>query len=250
MYSYSLVIPAYNEYENLKIILPNVLNLDCEIIVIDPGTNDGTKELCKKYGVKYIRQLSTGKGNALVEAVEHASTSIVCFLDADLAHNPKLIKKLVTPIICGDALHVSGSRMLGGSSELFADVDHFVRLLGSLIINYLISFKFKYKMTDCQNGFRAINKEFFKSLKIKSEHTTIEQELVGKTLASGNIVLELPAHEYSRISGSSKINVLKHGSVYIKSLFQILFMKRLPIDKNKAKLIQKKYSYNWWEEIL
>jgi glycosyltransferase involved in cell wall biosynthesis len=248
MHKFTLVIPAFNEYENLKIVLPNVLNLHCEVIVIDPGTNDGTEELCIKHKVKYVRQLSIGKGNALVEAVEHVSTDVICFFDADLAHNPKLIKKIVTPIINGDVLHVSGSRMLGGSSELFADADHFVRLLGSLIINYLISFKFGYKMTDCQNGFRALNKDFFKSLSVSSKHTTIEQELVGKTLASGNIILEVPAHEYSRIAGASKINVLKHGPGYIKSLLQILLMKRLPINNNQANLIKQKYTYNWWEE--
>ena len=136
--------------------------------------------------------------------------------------------------------------MLGGSSELFADIDHAVRLFGSMVINYLISYKFSYKMTDSQNGFRAISKSFFESLNISSAHTTIEQELVGKTLASGNIVLELPTHEYSRIMGSSKINVLKHGPSYIKSLLSILVMKKIKIDSEKANKVKEKYSYNWW----
>lgn len=246
--SFTLIIPAYNEYENLKTIIPAVLGKTEDIIVVDPGTDDGTFELCKEYGIRYLKQKSRGKGKALVEAAEHAKYDVVCFIDADLAHNPETISSLVNPIIAGDVMHVSGSRMLGGSSELFADADHFIRLMGSMVINYLISYKFKYKMTDCQNGFRAINKSFFQSLDLNSEHTTIEQELVGKTLARGMMILEVPAHEYARISGESKINVMKHGFTYVRSLISILAMKKISIDNIKAADIRQKYTYNWWEK--
>ncbi|MBT8537143.1 glycosyltransferase family 2 protein [Polynucleobacter paneuropaeus] len=243
---FTLVIPSFNEYENMKIILPSVIGIADEILVIDPDNGDGTRELCEKYAVNFIKQQSKGKGNALVEAVEYANHDVVCFFDADLAHNPKDISSLVAPILAGDAVHVSGSRMLGGSSELFADFDHAIRLMGSMVINYLISFKFNYKMTDCQNGFRAIRKSFFQSLNVKSVHTTIEQELVGKTLSSGNFILELPTHEYSRIAGHSKINVIKHGPNYVRSLISILLMNKIPINKESANNIKNKYSYNWW----
>lgn len=246
--NFTLIIPAFKEYENLKIILPRVHGITDDIIVIDSCTNDGTKELCEEHGMLYIGQQSKGKGNALIEAVEYASYDVICFFDADLAHNPNEIMRLVTPILNEDVLHVSGSRMLGGSSELFADTDHAFRLFGSLLINYLISIKFGVKMTDCQNGFRAIHKSLFKKLEIKSSHTTIEQELVGKTLASGHIVLEIPTHEYSRISGSSKINLLKHSSSYIISLLTILFSRKINIDKILLEKLKKKYSYNWWEQ--
>jgi len=246
--NFSLIIPAYNEFHNLQILLPRIQYISDNIIVIDPGTNDGTKSLCDKYSIVWLKQNSKGKGNALLEAVENAKYEVVCFIDADLAHDPSIIKKLVAPILAGDVLHVSGSRMLGGSSELFADADHFIRLLGSLIINYAISFKFGWKMTDCQNGFRALDKKFLKNLKLNSAHTTIEQELVGKTLASGNIVLEIPAHEFSRISGVSKINVFKHGWAYVASLLSILLTKSIPINKIDASQIKNKYSYDWWIE--
>ncbi len=246
MHKFTLVIPAYNEYENLKIIFPSIKHLECEVLVIDPGTGDGTEGLCIEYGYRYLQQKSKGKGNALVEAVDSATSDVVCFFDADLAHNPECINNLVAPIINGDAVHVSGSRMLGGSSELFADADHFIRLMGSMVINYLISYKFNYKMTDCQNGFRALKKAFFLSLNVNSSHTTIEQELVGKTLAKGEPILEIPAHEYSRISGESKINVLKHGPSYVMSLVKILLMKKIPIDFANATSIKNKYTYNWW----
>ena len=244
--NFTLIVPAFNEFESLKILLPKIQHLTNDIIVIDPGTKDGTEELCSQYSVRWIKQNSRGKGKALAEAVNEAQYETVCFIDADLAHDPSSVIKLVTPILHGDAVHVSGSRMLGGSSELFADADHFFRLLGSLIINYAISLKFGWKMTDCQNGFRAIDKNFFKSLNLNSVHTTIEQELVGKTLASGNFILEVPAHEYARIAGESKISVVKHGFNYILVLGAIMLSSKLPIDTKQGKKVKEKYSYNWW----
>jgi glycosyltransferase involved in cell wall biosynthesis len=244
--SFSLIIPTLNEYENLLIVLPKIVNITDDVIIIDGPSNDGTQELCEKFNVRYMKQKSIGKGNALLEAVSCSKYDVVCFFDADLAHDPGLIPKLVNPILNNDCLHVCGSRMLGGSSELFADYDHFFRLFGSLIINYAISIKFKYKMTDCQNGFRAIHKSLLNQLTILSDHTTIEQELVGKTLALGVPVLEVPAHEYSRIHGESKINIFKHGPAYIVSLIKILLMKRIPIDPGLHESLKKKYPHKWY----
>jgi glycosyltransferase involved in cell wall biosynthesis len=244
--SFSLIIPTLNEYENLLIVLPKIVNITDDVIIIDGPSNDGTQELCEKFNVRYMKQKSIGKGNALLEAVSYSKYDVVCFFDADLAHDPGLIPKLVNPILNNDCLHVCGSRMLGGSSELFADYDHFFRLFGSLIINYAISIKFKYKMTDCQNGFRAIHKSLLNKLTILSAHTTIEQELVGKTLALGVPVLEVPAHEYSRIHGESKINIFKDGPAYIVSLIKILLMKRIPIDPGLHESLKKKYPHKWY----
>jgi dolichol-phosphate mannosyltransferase len=246
--NFTLIIPAFREAENLEILLPAVSGLAEEVIVIDPGSDDGTEDLCSKYGVRYVKQMSKGKGRALVEAVEYAKNEVICFFDADLAHNPNDIKKIVRPVLNGDVLHVSGSRMLGGSSELFAEADHMFRLFGSLIINFMISKRFNIKMTDCQNGFRAINKKFFKSLNLNSGHTTIEQEMVGKTLMNGEMILEIPTHEFSRIAGHSKIQILKHGPAYVMSLLKIVTSRKIkPIDQENIKNIRKKYSYNWWD---
>jgi len=243
---FSLIIPTLNEFKNLKIILPKIKNLSKDIIIIDGNSNDGTEQLCNEHNIKFVIQKSKGKGNALKEAIEFAKYDTLCFFDADLSHNPYKIIDLVTPVFKKHFKHVSGSRMLGGSSELFSDVDHLFRLFGSVLINIAISLKFNFKMTDCQNGFRAINKKFFKSLNIKSDHTTIEQELVSKTLSLGHPILEIPTHEYSRLFGLSKISVLKHSVSYLFSLIKIVLMKKKKINMIKYKKLKNKYNYNWW----
>lgn len=245
--SFSLVIPALNEYENLKIILPRIAHLTDDIIVVDGDSKDETLQLCKQHNVSHIVQFKKGKGAALIEGIACSKYDIICFIDADLAHNPAQIQELVKPIIKGDFLHVSGSRMLGGSTELFSDFNHIIRLLGSLIINYTISIKFNYQMTDCQNGFRAVHKSLLKKISLTSIHTTFEQELVSKTLALGYPILEIPTHEYARISGKSKINIFKHSPSYILSLLRIICMKKIRFEKSAVTKLKSSYSYKWWE---
>ncbi|QDD07088.1 glycosyltransferase family 2 protein [Candidatus Methylopumilus planktonicus] len=243
---FSILVPALKERKNLEIILP-VLNLLCtDIVVIDGNSNDGTDVVCKNNNVSFVLQKSRGKGNALIEGIEYCKHNVVCFFDADLSHDPANILSLVNPILNGDFRHVSGSRMLGGSSELFSDAQHFVRLFGSLVINYLISTKFKFLMTDCQNGFRALDKNLFKSLSLTSAHTTIEQELVAKTLALGIPILEIPTHEYQRHYGESKINVLKHGWSYLFNLIKYMVMSKVDINYDQYLALKAKYPFDWW----
>ena len=244
---FSIIVPVLNEEENLKILLPYLKDISDDVVAIDGGSIDKSYDVCKKFNnIRFFKQKTKRKGNAMLEAVKYCKFNVICFIDADLAHDPKYINNLVNPIINGDFKHVSASRMLGGSGELFRSPDHFFRLFGSLVINYLISRKFNFTMTDCQNGFRAINKSLLQQLNCNSSHTTIEQEMVGKTLALGIPILEIPAHEYSRVSGTSKINLLKHGPSYVYSLIKILFLSKININLNKYKKLKNKYNYDWW----
>jgi glycosyltransferase involved in cell wall biosynthesis len=242
---FSIIIPTKNEAENLKILFPVILDLYpfAEILVIDASSTDGTGEVCKNFGVKFITQCSIGKGAALREAVECVSCEAIIFFDADCSHDPSDIERIIRPVIARDFKHVSGSRMLGGSSELFEDPKHFLRLLGSLFINYLISYKFKFKITDAQNGLRAFNRNYYRNLKTTSLHTTIEQECVGLTLSDGEPLLELPSHEYSRVHGISKISLMRHGLSYVISLIKIMLMPRREIREGNSS----RYPYVWWK---
>ena len=227
---FQIVIPVYEEFDNLKILLPKLDLHHDKIIIIDGSKSNNTRDLCRNFNINYYEQKTRGKGAALIESIQYISSDVIVFMDADLAHDPNLLKKIVAPICNGDFVHVSGSRMLGGSSELFSDTDHMCRLFGSLIINFLISRKFTYKITDAQNGYRAIHKSLLNKIKITSNHTTFEQELVGRTLALGYPILEIPAHEYARVSGKSKISILRHGLSYIFSLITILCLSSKKID--------------------
>ena len=121
---------------------------------------------------------------------------------------------LVAPIKAGEADHVGGSRLLGGSDELHGGGDEFLRLAGSALITYLINRRFGSKLSDSQNGFRAIRTEVFRRFDLHSRHTTIEMEMIMATLAAGYRIFEVPTHERARIAGYSKI-ALSHPRTWV-----------------------------------
>ena len=115
------------------------------------------------------------RGHALRVGIAHASGDVLVFIDADGSHDPRDIPALVQPIVDGNADHVSGSRMLGGSDELHATINQFVRLFGSQVITLSINYSQDVRLTDSQNGFRAIRVDVARGLALESENTTIEQ---------------------------------------------------------------------------
>ena len=243
--SFTIIIAVKNEAQNLNLILP-ILQAkypDAEILAIDGHSNDASIAVLEKYQIRYLTQNGKGKGDALRMGAEHAKHRAIIFFDADCSHDPDDIEKLIRPIMNGDYVHVSGSRMLGGSSELFNDIGHLFRLIGSLIINYSISYKFNYRITDAQNGLRAFDRDFYIAMNTQSDHTTIEQETVGKTLSMGYPILEIPTHEYCRLHGESKIHVLKHSWSYLRMLIDIMFWPKKPIPKLPVK---NEYKTEWY----
>ncbi|MCX5900181.1 MAG: glycosyltransferase family 2 protein, partial [Proteobacteria bacterium] len=151
------------------------------------------------------------------------TTEITVFIDADGSHDPADIPKLIAPILKVEADHVSASRLIGGSSELHGGFDEFFRLMGSSLITALINWRFKVKLSESQNGFRAIKTDVMKQLGLQENITTIEQEMIMRTLKRGFRMAEVPSHEHTRKMGYSKISVKKVAFRYVYTLIKYLF---------------------------
>ncbi len=218
----TIVVPARNEFQNLSRLLPQLQQFGYDILVVDGNSTDGTYELAQQAGVQVIRDRGKGKGDALRLAIQEARGDIVIFIDADCSHEPTHIPRLLAPILEGKADHVIGSRMLGGSEELFSDFTELVRLMGQQLITLGINYRFHVKLTDPQNGFRAARREALRQLNLREDLTTIEQEMTIKSLRKGLRVVEVPAHEYRRHFGQSKIQVEKVWLRYVYSWLRYL----------------------------
>jgi len=180
-------------------------------------------------GATVLLDNGKGKGDALRVGIAAASGDILVFIDADGSHDPRDIPAPVQPIVDGEADHVSGSRMLGGSDELHATINQFVRLFGSQVITLSINYTQGVRLTDSQNGFRAIRAEVARSLALESEIPTIEQEMVIKTVRSGYRISEVATHEYVRSNGESNFRVLDVWFQFVKSWLYYLFFWRPPL---------------------
>lgn len=215
---YSICVPAKNEEETIGDVLCAVQDMTDDLIVIDGHSTDRTAEIAGQYGSKVIRDNGLGKGDAVRIGLMEARHPITVFIDADGSHDPKDIPKLVGPIAANDADLVMGSRMLGGSEELFGSLSEVTRLMGSLVISLSINYRYGVRFTDYQNGFRAIRTEVGRIIGLTSNITTIEQEMAMRCLRYGFRVTERPTHEYIRKGGISKINVMRVAHIYIWNL--------------------------------
>jgi dolichol-phosphate mannosyltransferase len=127
---------------------------------------------------------------------------------------------LIGPVIAGEADMVVGSRGKGGSDELHGSLEQFIRYTGSQLIMLAINYRWNVRLTDSQNGFRAIRKDVARRLDLRSDLTTIEQEMLMKALKRGFRVSEVASHEYERRWGTSKVVVWKLWFAYLWSFFR------------------------------
>lgn len=205
------VIPARNEAATIGAIVRAVLPHVAEVIVVEGGSDDATAERAARAGARVVADPGLGKGAAMRLAVEHVRTPYVVFVDADGSHDPIDIPRLLAPLRAGLADHVGGSRLLGGSDELHGGGDEFLRLAGSAFITCLVNLRYGVRLSDSQNGFRAMRTDLFRRLGLRSRHTTIEMEMIMATLASGARVHEVPTRERRRAAGYSKISLARPG---------------------------------------
>ena len=218
----SLAIPARNEERCIAEVIEKSIPFVDEIVVVDGHSVDRTVEIAESYGVRVVKDNKRGKGEAIRVGAMAVSHPIVVFMDADGSHDPKDIPSLVEPILANQADLVIGSRSTGGSDELHGDIDKLFRMLGHDIILIGINKRYKQNLTESQNGFRAIKTDVIRSLNLKENITTIEQEMLMKALKRGYIVTEVPTHEYSRKYGDSSIKLHKVWFRYVYSFIKYL----------------------------
>jgi dolichol-phosphate mannosyltransferase len=219
----TLIIPARNEGPSIGDIIQSAKPLVDEILVVDGHSTDNTRELAESLGASVVLDHGKGKGDGLRVGIEHATGDILVFIDADGSHDPSDIPKLVRPILDNKADMVIGSRGTGGSDELHGDFPRFIRFMGSYILLLVINYRWNVRLTDCQNGFRAIKTDVARKLGLKEELHTIEEEMVMRCLKQGYVIGEVPSHEYERKHGTSTLNLAhdwyKFGWCVLKHYF-------------------------------
>ena len=218
----TVVVPTRDEEGLIGEIIDAVRPSCDEVLVVDGHSKDRTREIAQQHQARVILDHGKGKGEALRLSLEEASGDIVVFIDADGSHDPRDIPALIAPIAAGEADLVIGSRGRGGSDELHGTFEQLIRYIGSQIIMLGINYRWNVRLTDSQNGFRAIRRDVGKSLGLKSNLTTIEQEMMMKALKRGFRVTEIPSHEYQRRWGTSKVVVWKLWFAYVWSFLRNL----------------------------
>ena len=218
-----VVIPTLDEAGTLPAVAAAVRRYCDDILVVDSGSADGTLEWARGAGLPVVTVAERGKGLALRHALTRVGARVTVFIDADGSHDPADIPALAAPILRGEADMVIGSRWTGGSDELHGDMNKWLRRSGSRLLIMLVNIRFGSRLTDIQNGFRAMDTRIGTGIGLQETGFTIEQEMAMKFLAGGYRVLNVASHEYARQGGEAKLDLgrvwFHYGVVVLRHLF-------------------------------
>ena len=213
----SVVIPAFNEADNLRWLLPQLASAD-EVIVVDGESMDGTDEVVRELcpHATLIRQRPRGKGAALRAGFATATGDIIVMLDADGSMDPLEIDTLVVLIARGfDVVKGSRNSCGGGSQDLT-----FIRRLGNRLFVSLANALYGTAWSDLCYGYIALRRSALDRLHLHSDGFEIETEICVHAVTAHLTVAEVPSYELSRRSGVSNLHPLRDGWRVLKVLLR------------------------------
>ena len=227
MQKITIIIPVYNEIKTLNQILEKVertdfCGLDKEIILIDDGSTDGTKELYSTLSYKVLyHDVNQGKGAAIRTGLKEATGDIIVIQDADLEYDPIDYKDLIQLILDNKADVAYGTRLNGGKpSRAFM----FHHLLGNKFLTLITNILYNTTLTDMETCYKAFKADFIKDITIKSDRFDFEPEITAKVLKKGARIYELPISYYGREYAEGKKITWKDGFQAIWALIKFRFV--------------------------
>ncbi len=222
----SIIIPAYNEIKTIKEIIKLVqkVKINKEIIVVDDGSKDGTREILKSLNNNEIKVIfhkkNQGKGAAIRTGIRFVTGNIVIIQDADLEYDPKDYYKLVKPILEGKAKVVYGSRLLNPKFKSGYSLNLFATKLLTKMSNIL----YNANITDEPTCYKVFKTDVLKSINLKCKKFEFCPEVTAKVRKKGYGIYEVPINYYPRsIEEGKKIN-WKDGVQAIWTLIKYRFV--------------------------
>jgi hypothetical protein len=210
----AILVPAYNEAENIGVVLDQmpaeVCGVRTEVLVVDDGSRDGTGDVAAAHGALVARHVTNRGGGAALRTgyrlMVESDAEIVVTLDADGQHLPSEMPRLVEPVLNHEVDVAHGSRVLG-----HADRNTRARELGIVFFNRLVSFITRTHVTDCSNGYRAVRTSVLPQLVLRQEqfHTS---EFMIEAIKRGVPAREVAITVEQRLHGhSKKPAVMRYG---------------------------------------
>lgn len=235
MHKLSVIVPIYNEEQNLERVLTYLFKSPCSIerewILVDDGSTDRSVEVLTKlqseHNFKLIKQLkNAGKGSAVRKGLEQATGTLIMIQDADFEYDPKDIPSLLQPLLEGYADVVYGSRFKKSALQVHRTYHYFVNRLLTVLSNLLSG----VYLTDMETCYKIFRSDLLKSMNLRSERFGIEVELTAYLAKTSARLFELPIYYYPRTYLQGKKINWKDG---VAALFHLLRF-NLFVNFNKA----------------
>ncbi len=210
-----VMIPTYNEKENIRGLINAILNLkihNLEIVVIDDNSPDGTSKVVENIEKKeprvhlLLRTKNRGRGSAGIEGFKYClekGADYLIEMDADFSHNPKYIPILLEKIKNCDI--VLGSRFVKGGKQISRQA---IRMLITRLANLYIKAVLGLRVKDCNSGYRCFKRDVLKSINLdsmKSKGPDIVQEILYRCHLKNFKICEIPIVFKERRKGKTKL---------------------------------------------
>jgi glycosyltransferase involved in cell wall biosynthesis len=193
----SVIVPVFNERNTVvevvrrmrAVELPD--GIEREIIIIDDGSGDGTRDVLRQLGDSTVRILvheeNRGKGAAVRTGLALATGDYVLIQDADLEYDPDDWPKLIAPVIRGRASVVYGSRFTGERRNMLL-----LHWIGNRVLSLVTNVLFNSTLSDMETCYKLVDRKLLVDLGLRSDRFDIEPEITAKILKRGIRIYEVP----------------------------------------------------------
>jgi len=214
-----VLVPTLDEAETIGDVVREFRDAGYDdVLVIDGGSTDGTRETAREAGARVVQQTGSGKGQAVREAVaDHIHADHVLMLDGDGTYDADDAASMLDPLRSGEAEHVIGNRFADMRSGAMTALNR----LGNRLINTAFGFIHRESFDDILSGYRAFTRESFERMHLTAEGFGIETEMAVECAKRGIPTTVVPITYYPRPAGSNtNLHPVRDGGIIFLELYR------------------------------
>jgi len=231
----TVVLPTYDEGPNVRGLIQGIravlgdLGVTHEILVVDAGSSDNTREIAQAAGARAFVQTAPGYGGAIREGFEEAIGAYVLTMDADSSHDPAFIRDMYARRHEADL--IIASRYVPGGR---ADMSRW-RWMLSVILNKTFCLLLALPVRDISSGYRLYRRSILEEIDIRSRNFDVLEEILIKLYVHGRRIAEVPFHYKPRVHGRSHAKLIQFGFSYAKTLARMMWLRfRAGVSSRKS----------------